>query len=85
MATKKQKRLLARQRFEEHLAEVRTSGLEAQRADREQRQRKELQEWQENHDKRHKGEGKQVKECPHCRIQMGKDAHELRLASRKKS
>lgn len=65
MATKKQKRLAGQARHEQRMAELRQSGLAAQKRDKAERFRQQLNLWEEGHNKRHH---KFVDECPHCQI-----------------
>lgn len=69
MATKKQKREAAIAKHEAEMAEIRQTGLTAQRKDIQHRRRQELQEWEDNHKKNHSWT-KRIKECPHCRIEI---------------
>jgi hypothetical protein len=63
MATKKQKHAQAVAKREAFEAEMRESGLRAQRADQERRDRENRQAWEKQHEKKH---FKFVDECPHC-------------------
>jgi hypothetical protein len=65
VATKKQKREQGERKHLHFMAEVKQTGLEAQRKDREHRKQKEREAWREQHDKKHSWK-KRLKECPIC-------------------
>lgn len=69
MATKKQRREAALRKHEERMAELRQTGLEAQRKDRARRFAKELQDWEKQHTEKHSWT-KRIKECPHCQLEL---------------
>lgn len=65
MATKKQKRERGEEKHKRFMAEIRKTGLEAQRKDREHREKKNREAWREQHDTKHTWK-KRLKECPLC-------------------
>lgn len=85
MATKKQKREAGLQRHKEFLAEVRRSGLEAQKRDREQRDKKHRADWAERHES-HSWK-KLSPDCPLCQDMLAKSKrdHRIKIANLKKA
>ena len=65
MATKKQKRERGEQKRMHFMAEIKRTGLEAQRKDREYRDKKNRELWSNQHEKKHDWK-RRVKECPLC-------------------
>lgn len=65
MATRKSKHARALAKREEFLANVKQTGLQAQRKDREERERKMREAWKDQHEKKHSWK-KRIKECPLC-------------------
>lgn len=65
MATKAQKREAGRIKHQRFIADIKRTGLEAQRRDREHRKQKHLSDTEVEHKKSH-GWKKLVKDCPHC-------------------
>ena len=65
MATKKQKRERGEQKRVHFMAEIKRTGLEAQRKDREHREKKHREAWRDQHDKKHNWK-RRIKECPLC-------------------
>lgn len=63
VTTKKQKRERGEQKRTKFMAEIRQTGLQAQRKDREHREKKKREEWRDQHDKKHH---KFIDDCPLC-------------------
>lgn len=78
MATKKQKHEAAVARREKFMAEVRRTGLEAQRKDRERREAQMRKATEKAHEKHYKF----VDDCLHCKAARNKESMQLVVEAR---